>query len=616
MLKKLLFALLFSGASLLFVSTVKAESISSFNSDIQIQTDGSILVQETIRYDFGDLQRHGIFRDIYLDSAGVNPRLVIDQISVADDQGQSQPFTLSKSSGQLEIKIGDANHFITGTKVYRLSYRVQNALGSFTDHDELYWNVTGNEWQVPIQQASTHISLPSAQPSSSLSVYCYAGPSGSKTQCQQAALESANVGSAQSAVFAQSSLAAGEGLTVAFGWPKGITTIVAVEAGTGFNDLISLDSLQKNSLAIALPFVTLIAMLAWWLFRGRGPRARGVAVPQYEPLIDLTPCETGIMYSGSMSNKSLVAELIEAARTGYLKIVYSKKVIQFAPDKDEFTLERLKEFSDLPLGFRRSLLETLFAERSWLEQNLSSLSLGGFIGLISKVSRLPRKEVLPLNEPVEGLRSKITLSEIEDSFFVKKNINLLMLEPREQLITRGYFDSKSIRWFAPLILVFVIGFAVANIFLTDIPFFQYSLMFSLAIILIFVALRSTLSKKGIEARQYLRGLKMYLEVAEKDRLAFHNAPEKNSATFEKLLPYAIALGVEKQWAEQFKNLSLSQPNWYSDSSGGAFNAVVLSHSLHNFSSSFASSSSLGGTSGGGGGGSSGGGGGGGGGGSW
>jgi uncharacterized membrane protein YgcG len=120
--------------------------------------------------------------------------------------------------------------------------------------------------------------------------------------------------------------------------------------------------------------------------------------------------------------------------------------------------------------------------------------------------------------------------------------------------------------------------------------------------------------------QHLDGLKLYLGVAEKDRLAFHNAPEKNPQLFEKLLPYAIALGVEEAWAAAFKDILSQPPDWYHGSD--TFSASAFASSMHSFSTSAAASvasfpqSSGTGSSGSGGGGSSGGGGGGGGGGSW
>jgi hypothetical protein len=74
-----------------------------------------------------------------------------------------------------------------------------------------------------------------------------------------------------------------------------------------------------------------------------------------------------------------------------------------------------------------------------------------------------------------------------------------------------------------------------------------------------------------------------LSVAEKDRLEFHNAPDKDPQTFEKLLPYAIVFGVENQWAEKFKDIYKTPPNWYYDPTLSNFNSILFISSLHSFS---------------------------------
>jgi len=123
--------------------------------------------------------------------------------------------------------------------------------------------------------------------------------------------------------------------------------------------------------------------------------------------------------------------------------------------------------------------------------------------------------------------------------------------------------------------------------------------------------------KGVETKEYLLGLKEYLQIAEKDRLLFQNAPDKKPETFEKLLPYAMVLGVANIWAKEFADIYTSPPNWYTSTNAAAFNAITFNSSLTHFAaltSAVAASSSSGGGSGGGG--FSGGGGGGGGGGGW
>jgi uncharacterized membrane protein len=90
------------------------------------------------------------------------------------------------------------------------------------------------------------------------------------------------------------------------------------------------------------------------------------------------------------------------------------------------------------------------------------------------------------------------------------------------------------------------------------------------------------TQKGVEAKEYIEGLKLYMTVAEKDRINFHNAPEKNPQRFEKLLPFAMALGVENEWAKQFEGIYNQQPSWYNDPTQQTFTALLLINSLSTF----------------------------------
>jgi uncharacterized membrane protein len=140
---------------------------------------------------------------------------------------------------------------------------------------------------------------------------------------------------------------------------------------------------------------------------------------------------------------------------------------------------------------------------------------------------------------------------------------------------------------------------------------------TIGLFIIFTSLMSARTALGVEIKEHLKGLKEYIKTAEKDRIDFHNAPEKNPELFEALLPFAIIFGLEKKWAKEFDDLHMSEPSWYSGGSYTSFSALAFVGDMSSFSSTMASTStSTPGGSGSGGGGFSGGGGGGGGGGSW
>jgi uncharacterized membrane protein len=187
----------------------------------------------------------------------------------------------------------------------------------------------------------------------------------------------------------------------------------------------------------------------------------------------------------------------------------------------------------------------------------------------------------------------------------------------EGVAVNGYFVSnpeKKRRWYKGF-AVFSGFFGVwLSLILMQGDFLGYGLGLFLCapLSLLFAWLIPARTQKGVEAFEHIQGLKQYLTVAEKDRINFHNAPEKNPQEFEKFLPIAMALGVETKWAKQFADLEMSQPSWYVGPIGPHFSAVAFAGTLGDFSSQ--ANSTMAASSGGGG--SVGGGGGGGGGGSW
>src|SRR3989344_3903018 len=136
---------------------VFTEHIAEFKSEIDIQKDGSVNVSETIVYDFANLEKHGIIRKIPFiktNKEGKRFRMNMNVISVNDEKGNNYNYkTTNLDDRELELKIGDADKTITGVHTYVITYTVSGALTYFSDHDELYWNVTGNEWTVPIELA-------------------------------------------------------------------------------------------------------------------------------------------------------------------------------------------------------------------------------------------------------------------------------------------------------------------------------------------------------------------------------------------------------------------------------------------------------------------------------
>jgi len=541
------------------------EYISSFFTHISVNLDNSIDVTEMITYNTGNSEHHGIYRDIKPYSSQ-NRKMSIKNIIVGDKQGNPYQFEVSTVGGNVRIKIGDPNQTFSGEKVYILNYHATNAVAQLKDIDEIYWNATGNSWGMSILQAQASITLPINATGTQSS--CYYGPQGSITQCQ-----SITASSTFYSYLALTEIGPGDGLTIAAGFSKGIVTPYAppnkvIDFFVTYWGLI---------LGILLPLLSLSFSLRYWYKHGRDPKGRSVIIPEYDVPEMLTPLEVVGIVSEEVSGRHLSAEIVYLAIKGYVKIHQIDEKLLGLFSTADYELIKLKDSIDLPNKFDQQLLKSLF------ESNTETI----------KLSDLKNKFYS---------KAKSIINLVLDTFLAKgyyKNLGRMKSKPGR---TIGYI-------FTALVTAVWLGMA-------GLPFFATA-GFALAVIIFAIVsyFNPAKTEKGVKTKEYLLGLKMYLQIAEKDRLLFHNAPEKKPEVFEKLLPYAMVLGVADIWAKEFEGLYTTPPDWYSGPMGVNFSAIAFNNSLASFST-HAVSSMISAPGGSGGGGFSGGGGGGGGGGSW
>jgi hypothetical protein len=540
------------------------ESINSFHSDIKVNVDNSIDVTEKIVYNTGKLERHGIYRDIYPYSS-VGYKMGIENVSVVDENGQEYIFETSYTGGNFRIKIGDPDKTFYGQKTYVIKYHAIKAVGQFEDFDEIYWNVTGNEWLIPIYGVSASIVLPDGAIFKQSA--CYFGLKGSTEQC--------SVEDGSYNFNAPRVLSSGEGLTVAVGFEKNI--VIPYSNSDKVDNFF--DKYLGWIIAGILPILTLIFSLLYWYKKGRDPKGTGVIVPQYDVPDELTPMEVVGIVNEKVSTKDISAEIIYLAIKGYLKISQIEERVLGLFKSVDYELLKLKDFSDIPNEFDKKLLNGLFV----------------------------------------GDLQVIKLSALKNVFY--KDADLVVEIVLKSFLTKGYYKNlggmKNLGGEISTIIFWSIFMSFVVYIFSGKIIVALGVIVSVVIYGIVSHFSPAKTEKGVAIKEYLLGLKDYLRIAEKDRILFHNAPEKKPEVFEKLLPYAMVLGIANIWAKEFEGIYSTPPSWYSGPNNGVFNAVVFTNSLLNFSS-FASSSlgSSPSSSGSGGGGSSGGGGGGGGGGGW
>ena len=391
---------------------------------------------------------------------------------------------------------------------------------------ELYWNVTGNGWEVPIENTSAYIEVQQPISPSELKTACYMGSLGENSKCSVAP----NIGGAE--FKADRTLSSNEGMTVALGFPKGIVAKKDYIYEVPFlSTFLGKLWLVAN---ILVPIIVLIGMFVLWMKKGKDPKGRGTIIAQYDAPDGVDPIAVGTLVDQKVDKKDISAGIIELAVKGYLKIkrIESGKVLK----KKDYELTKLKGNGKLT-DYERKLMDSLFASGK-----------------------------------------TVKLKELSTSF--AQNIKEVQKLVFTSLVSRGYF-AKSPRKVRNLYLI--IGSALLFVGFFGMMFFPGIIAIG-AIIIIFSFFMPARTLKGVRAKEHILGLKEYLSIAEKDRIKFHNAPEKNPKTFEKFLPYAMALGVEKEWAKQFEGIYRENPSWYSDPSMTAFSTAAFVSSMNSFSS--------------------------------
>ena len=520
--------LIFSLNSSFAQSYPSTEKIINFIGDIRINSDSTIDVKETIAYDFGDQQKHGIFRFIPVKykARGGNYNLRVSNMKITDENGAPYNFTTDYEGENIKFQIGDADKYVSGTKNYVISYVIRRAVNFFPDHDELYWNFTGDKWPVPIESAALKIILPE-NAIENLQYKCFEGVFGTTNECVASA--SGNILEYKSTGI----INPGEGMTIVAGWPKGITLELSSR--------VKIMDIARDNWTLFFPIIVFVFMYRLWSKKGRDPKGRGTIIAQYEPPDKLAPAEIGTMMDGSADNKDVSSTIIDLAVNKFLKIKRTEEKGFFGTKSKDDTFIKIKD-EEPTRDFEKEVMKGIF----------------------------------------NGDKEK-KLSDLKNKFF--KTLAAVKDQLYKGITEKGYYvsnpNSTRAGW--------LIGGIIGGVFLTVIfgnlqgGWGVFSGIVSTIIIAIFGWLMPAVTKKGAGIKENILGFKDFLSVTETDRLKFHNAPEKNPQMFERFLPYAMVLGVEKEWAKQFEGIYNQQPDWYEDSSGRAFNAIILSSLINDFS---------------------------------
>jgi len=299
----------------------------------------------------------------YRTSQGFNFTLLLDLVSITDDAGNPLRYQQSRERHYQKIKIWVPSA-TDATRTVILKYRAKNGLKFFEDHDELYWNITGDEWEVPIRAVTARIYLPPGV--AGLRAVAFTGGYGSREQAA-----SITLGENEVRIRTTRVLNFREGLTVAVAWNPGV-----VHRPSGLQQVAwFLHSNWVTVLLFSVPLAVFVGMFRLWYTRGRDPRRRPIA-PQYEPPEGLTPAELGTLADNSPDIRDISATLVDLAVRGYIFIEEKEesKLLGLRTTKDYVFHLRKKEsdWKDVK-AHERALLDSLFAGGHRTSVELSDL---------------------------------------------------------------------------------------------------------------------------------------------------------------------------------------------------------------------------------------------------
>jgi len=614
-MRRALVLLLGLAAALAAPATLHARDITirDYQSDVVVNRDGTTDVTETLRVYFTG-SWNGIFRDISLQHStgqGRRARLDIDVLGVTDEAGHGLVFAKEKpESGVLRLRISvpgasDAERTVV------IRYRVNNAVRFFFAgdaggvHDELYWNVTGNGWDFPIEHVRARITLPDGALPTQWHAY---------TGYDRSTGSDATVTASGQTLTAEATrtLSAREGLTLAVSWPAGVLARPS-EA-----------ELQRRMVfglwPLLFPPLALFLMGRHWWRHGRDPREQAVVV-QYEPPDGMSPAELGTLVDNSADLRDITSTLVDLAVRGFVGIeeVEDKALFGLISNTD-WVFHRRTESTEGLVAHETSFLNALF----------SGASSGPAWGVVKEMreraaaARAAGQEVpaggFTADPSMPAEQPSVRLSSLKNSFYT--SLPAIRTGIFQRLVERGYYlkrpDTVKGVWMAAgIVLAILSGIAGGIIGDAGLAWIDPLALIvggiaSGIIVAIFGALMAARTEKGARAREAALGFREFLDKVDSDRYRrMITSPE----LFERYLPYAMAFGVEGRWAKAFQDIYREPPGWYAGSGYHSFNATHFSSSMSTMSS-HASSTMSSSPSGSGGGGSSGGGSGGGGGGGW
>ncbi len=553
--KFILFCLCIVLSKLLFA---QGFTVKNYHVDITISKDGYFDVEEKYDVDFSE-DKHGLWRKIpyVYEVKDTDGNTKTTSVNISNISVPGWPFKKSRADGNLNIKIGDADKYVSGSQQYTIKYRVKYAFLYSSTATKFYWNFLGREWMADFEKVNFTIHLPEALPLTNKDYFVYTGQYGSNDSA-------AKISYADGVVSGEATEVLGNG--------KDLTVLINLPANyiaqpSAFNKFI--DEFGY----VLFPLILILAYYLLWRKIGRDNKI--IKVVEFQPPPGIDPAMAGFLINDQSDASDLIAFIPHWGAYGYITVEQVEKKGIFS--HGDTILHKIKE---LPVGspdYETTLFNGLF--RSGDDVSMSSLKNTFY-------------------KTMNDGKAKLKSSAMAAGYYTKSS------------------NSSGCLVSAGIIIIGVIGAYILNDWYGQVAVIVWVIVCVILILCSRIFMKRT--SKGDEAMMHITGFKMFIEKADKDRLAV--LLKEDPTYFEKTMGYALAFGMLTAWGKKFDGLDVQPPTWYYGYGLYAFSPYSFSQNLNSTMStaqtnmvSIPSSSGSGGS---GGGGFSGGGFGGGGGGSW
>jgi len=562
------------------------EHILSFDARAHFNADGSMEMRENIKVlSLGKEIKRGIFRTLPLtwDRQDGKAFKVDYQVKSVLRDGVSEPFSLDKTANTLTVRIGSPDHILKpAIYKYEIRYQVSNHFSRFSDWDELYWNVTGNDWSYPITKTSFQLELPDAS--------LYRDSEGKDSRLRTIDIYTGNQGEKEQnarilpngAIQTTQPLSKGEGLTVVYTWPRDI--LGGADDPQAVFPLVHLLLPTLATSALWIPVLLMVIYYLWWW--RKNVTAIGLKMPPVVPLYavpdNFSPGYLRFITRRKYDDVAFSSDLLALVAKRCVTITVKanelnspwssqfhsldKQWLSYQPEHknqrltadDKHLLGLLfkgdRKNINLSLPYQRPMQNA----RKWLEDRSKKQRDKVFI----KIGKSIRRAVyIMLLIPIicGALFSPAAAAmTVPALIFLPLGIAMLSLPLRFLLNPKAIWDDWG---FIPLVFSLIFGSFVTfsgGLFLFSIlPLTEFpagyigALLVSILLCIGFALLIPRYTQQGLNDLAVAQGLKLYLGTAERHRYQILYPPDQRVSHFESLLPTALALGVGKTWANTF-----------------------------------------------------------------